>query len=369
LIALILIGEQMDYFRSKNLGFDKENVVMLSIPDNKQKQVFKNELSKMPQVMGVSFSTSPPSGDERTHWGTIMSTKSLQDPDRKHVMLLIADENYSRLYGFKLKAGRFIQASDTTAHSRSLPEGQRYPKVIVNEKLVEELKFGSNEAALGKRFHIGMNGWQAEVSGVVENFNVGSLRDDIKPALIVQEDQFYDKANIKLKAGTDIPAAIESMKRSWKSAFPKGVFEFNFLDQQLDAMYKTESRLYDLFKIFSALAMLISCLGLWGLVTFAAEQRVKEIGIRKVLGASVANIVTLISKDFIILVGISILIASPLAYWGMSKWLQEFAFRIPISWIVFAVAGGAAVVIALLTVSVQAIKAAISNPADSLRTE
>jgi putative ABC transport system permease protein len=369
LIALLLIGKQMEFFRSKNLGFDKENIVIVSIPENKQMQVFRNEISRIPQIKDLSFSTSPPSGDERTHWGTLMSTKGESDPDKKQVMLLIADDNYPKLYGFKLKAGRLTVASDTTAASESLPEGQRFPKVIVNEKLVQEMKFSSNEEALGKRFWIGMNGWYAEVAGVVQDFNIGSLHENIKPALIVQHDQFYDKANIKLRAGTDVPAAIEALRQSWKKTFPKGVFEFNFLDQQLDNLYKTEARLYDLFKIFSALAMIISCLGLWGLVTFAAEQRVKEIGIRKVLGASVPNIVGLISKDFVILVGISILIASPLAYWGMSKWLQEFAFRVPIGWMVFAVAGGAALTIALLTVGVRAVRAAMSNPVESLKNE
>jgi putative ABC transport system permease protein len=147
------------------------------------------------------------------------------------------------------------------------------------------------------------------------------------------------------------------------------LFEFNFLDEQIDALYKTEARLYSLFKIFSVLAMLISCLGLWGLITFAAQQRVKEIGIRKVLGASVVNIAAMLTKDFIVLVCIAIAIAAPLAYWGIHQWLQEFAFRISIGWIVFVVASIAAILITLITVGFQAIKAAVANPVKSLRTE
>ena len=142
-----------------------------------------------------------------------------------------------------------------------------------------------------------------------------------------------------------------------------------FLDQQLDALYKSEVRLFSLFKIFSVLAMLISCLGLWGLITFAAQQRVKEIGIRKVLGATVPNLVSLLTKDFLILVCIAILIAVPFAYWGISKWLEDFAFRINIGWTAFVIAGTVAILIALLTVSFQAIRAAVSNPVKSLRTE
>ncbi|MEI9807072.1 MAG: FtsX-like permease family protein [Bacteroidota bacterium] len=162
---------------------------------------------------------------------------------------------------------------------------------------------------------------------------------------------------------------ISKINTSYKQVFPGGIFEFNFLDQQLDALYKSEERLYSLFKIFSVLAMLISCLGLWGLITFAAQQRIKEIGIRKVLGASVPNIVSMLTRDFVLLVCISIVIAAPLAYWGVYKWLQDFAFRIHIGWTAFAIAGGAALLIALATVSFQAIKAAIANPVKSLRTE
>jgi len=299
----------------------------------------------------------------------MMSTKGPEDPDRKSVTLLIADDHYCKMYGLRLKTGRFYVSSDSSATSESLPEGQRFPKAVVNEKLVRALGYSSNEAAIGKRFWIGINGWSAEVVGVVADFNVNSLHEDIKPTLIVQHAPFYDKVNIKIGTGADIHTTIGTLSKSWKNVFPRSVFEFNFLDEQLDNLYKTESRLYGLFKIFSALAMLISCLGLWGLVAYAAEQRVKEIGIRKVLGASVTNIVELLIKDFIILVAIAILIASPLAYWGMHKWLEEFAFRIEIGWMVFVIAAVVALLVAMFTVSFRAIKAALTNPVLNLRTE
>jgi ABC-type antimicrobial peptide transport system permease subunit len=189
------------------------------------------------------------------------------------------------------------------------------------------------------------------------------------PTLITQHAPFTDKAEIKIQAGADIPATMDKISQAFKSAFPETLFEFNFLDQQLNALYKTEARLYSLFKIFSVLAMLISCLGLWGLVNFAAQRRTKEIGIRKVLGASLTNIVSLLTKDFLILVAIAIAIASPLAYWGIHKWLQDFAFRTNISWVAFVLGGIMAIAIALLTVSFQAIRAGVSNPVKSLRTE
>jgi ABC-type antimicrobial peptide transport system permease subunit len=299
----------------------------------------------------------------------MMSIVAKNDPGQKEVTTIMTDEKFCSFYDLKLKAGRFFNTSDTSSVSSSLPEGQRIAKCVVNEKLIRELGFSSEETAIGKRFYTGLMGWQAEIVGVVKDFNINSLHEAIKPTLITQYFRFCEKANIRLQAGTDVPAVISKINSAYKTAYPSGIFEFNFLDQRLDALYKSEARLYDLFKIFSVLAMLISCLGLWGLITFAAQQRVKEIGVRKVLGASVPDIVSLLTKDFIILVCIAIAIAVPLAYWGINEWLQDFAFRINIGWSAFFIGGGSAILIALLTVSFQAIKAAIANPVKNLRTE
>lgn len=372
LIGLLLIGKQMNYMRNKNLGFDKDNIVMIPLPGGnnlKDKELLSSQLKMIPAVKDWSFSTSPPSGGENTHWGTLMSLKGREDPDRKPVTTIMSDDKFCAVYGLQLKAGRFFTAADTSAVSESIPEGQRFPKCVVNEKLVHELGFASLNDALGKRFWIGLNGWYAEITGVVADFNIGSLHEEIKPTLVTQYLPFCEKVGIKIEAGADIPSTISKINTSYKTAFPQGLFEFNFLDQQLDALYKTEARLYSLFKIFSTLAILISCLGLWGLITFAAQRRIKEIGIRKVLGASVPNIVSLLTKEFLVLVCIAIVIAVPLAYWGINKWLQDFAFRINIGWMVFVIAGSAAVAIALITISFQAIRAAIANPVKSLRTE
>ena len=367
LIALIFIGKQMNYLKNKNLGFNKENIVIVPLPDKAKKDAVLNDLKKISSVQEISFSTSAPSGGG--HWGTVMSLKDRDDPARQSVTTILADENYCRMYGMQLKEGRFFIAADTTAVSESVPEGQRFPKVVVNEKLVKALGIESNKAALGKRFWIGMNGWRAEITWIISDFNIASLHEEIQPTLITQFAPWYDKINMKIGAGNNMSETMAGIEATWKKAFPDQVFEFNFLDEQLDALYKSESRLYTLFKIFSGLAMLISCLGLWGLATFAAQKRVKEIGIRKVLGASVANITGMLSRDFLKLVAISILIACPLAYYAMNRWLQDFAYRTDISWWVFAIAGMAAIFIALITVSFQAIKAAMSNPVKSLRTE
>ncbi len=372
LIGLLLIGRQMNYMRQKSLGFDKDNIVVLQLPfggNMKEKTLLSNELTSISGVKGWSYSTSPPSGDVNTHWGTMMSIVGREDPNRKQVTLIMSDDKFCSLYDMQLKAGRIFNQTDTNAVSKSLPEGQRVAKCVVNEKLIQELGFESSQAALGKRFWFGMGEWIPEIVGVVSDFNTGSLHEAIKPTLITQYLPYCEKLSIKIGSGTDIPATISKINAAYRKVFPKGLFEFNFLEEQLDALYKTETRLYSLFKIFSLLAMLISCLGLWGLITFAAQQRVKEIGIRKVLGASVVNIVSMLTKDFIVLVCIAIAIAAPLAYWGIHKWLQDFAFRIHIGWTVFVIAGTAAILISLITVGFQAIKAAIANPVKSLRTE
>src|SRR4029078_571886 len=196
-------------------------------------------------------------------------------------------------------------------------------------------------------FWAGINGWHPEIVGVVKDFNVGSLHEEIKPTMLSVHFYYVNKVSIKIAAGANVAETLGNMSSAFKTVYPKGVFEFNFLDQSLDALYKAEARLYSLFRIFSIFALLISCLGLWGLIIYAAQQRVKEIGIRKVLGASVTSIVSLLTKDFIVLVGIAIAIATPLAYWGIYKWLQDFAYRINIGWTLFAVSGCVAIFIAM----------------------
>ena len=367
LVALIIISRQMSFLRSKDLGFNKGNVLLVNIPEGADKQVFNAELAQIPQIKDVSFSTNSPSAGG--HWGTVMSLQDGDDPDRKDVILVMADDHFCKMYGFALKAGRFLEAADTNAVTDKTPEGQRFPRAVVNEELVRQLGFASPEAALNQRIWIGMNGWKPEIVGVIADFNTTSLRDAIKPTLITQYPGVCHKANIKIAPGSDLPRTLAAVEGAWQKSFPSGIYEYDFLDQKIDKFYKTEERLFTLFRIFAGMAMLISCLGLWGLATFAAENRRKEIGVRKVLGASAQGIVALLSRDFLVLVALSIAIASPLAYYGMSKWLTDFAYRIDIQWWMFGMAGLASVVIAILTVGFQSVKAALANPVKSLRNE
>jgi putative ABC transport system permease protein len=366
LIAVALMAQQVQYLRSKDLGFNKDNIVDIDIEDAAKANVLAAELRKITQVKDFSFATSPPSTGGR---GTAMSKTNGEDPTRQDVSLIFCDDNYVKLYGLKLLAGRFNQISDTTYFSKTLPETQRTTKVVVNEKLLETMTFGKPTEAIGKKFWAGMNGGNMEIVGVVADFSTGSLHEAMKPMFMAAIPKRFGQVGIKIEAGSDVPLTIAAIEKAWKTTYPEGIFNFKFLDAKIDAFYKAEIRLYNLFKVFAGLAMLISCLGLWGLASFAAQQRTKEIGIRKVLGASVAGIATLLSKDFLKLVLIAIVIASPIAWFLMHKWLQDFAYRISIGWWVFALVGFVAVLIALLTVSFQAVKAAVANPVKSLRTE
>lgn len=367
-MCVILIAQQVNFLRNKNLGFNKDNIINVEIKPRIHKEpIFKNQLTKIAQVKDVSFATATPSNEG--HWGTIMNRTNREDPSRKGVTLIFSDAQYCKMYGMKLVAGRFFEAYDSNSVSKKLPEEEKLMKAVVNEKTIRELGFKSNEEAIGQRMWIGWNSGNVEIVGVVADFNTGPLNEAIEPVLITQSEGDYEQAGIKIEAGSDMPQTLAAIEAAWKVAYPEGVFAYKFLDEQIDAFYKAEEKLFTLFKIFSGLAMFISCLGLWGLATFAAESRTKEIGIRKVLGASVNNIVTLLSKEFLILVLIALLIATPLSWYGINQWLKNYAYRTEITWWVFGMTGFIAVAIALITVSSQAIKAALNNPVDSLRSE
>jgi len=203
---------------------------------------------------------------------------------------------------------------------------------------------------------------------VVKDFNDRSLRNNLAPLLIATNSTMYRQASIKL-ATTNIASTMQFVKKIWEQTFPDYVYEYKFLDDKIESFYKQENQLATLYKIFAAIAIFLSCLGLYGLASFMAVQRIKEVGIRKVLGATAGNIVYLFSKEFIILIAIAFAIATPIAWYYMHQWLQAYAYRINISWWLFAVGGIVAIIIALVTISFQAIKAAIANPVKSLRSE
>jgi putative ABC transport system permease protein len=366
LVAVLLISQQVNFLRNKNLGFDKENILNVPIPFGQNRKL-ETLLSDISQVKDFAFATATPSA--AGHWGSIITRTNGDDPNRHNVTMVLADDHFAPLYNLKLLTGRFNMPSDTNYVSRSVPEKDQIMKCVVNETLVRALGFTSNDEAIGKRFWVGMNNGNSEIVGVVKDFNTTSLHQAITPTMIFSVPGMYSQVGIKLHAQTDLRSALQEIEKRWKIAFPEGVFEYSFLDQQIDSYYKAETRIHSLFEIFAAMAMLISCLGLWGLASFAAQQRTKEIGIRKILGASVSNITLLLSKDFVIMVVIALAIACPLAYFAMDSWLANFAFHIDIGAKIFVLAGLASIVVAMLVVSFQAVRAAFGNPVDSLRSE
>ena len=367
LVSLLFMSQQMDYFFNKELGFDKDNVVVVANPETDKNAVFGTELKKIPEIKQVSFSGNAP-GIEY-NWITVMSEKSLDDPGRKDVNVVFADEAFYELYDIQPIAGRVSLAKDTLAISSTLAKELHSPKLVVNETLVREMGYASADAAIGKKFNFGINNWKGEIVGVVPDFHNASLHEAVLPVMMFAFPKYHRKTGIKISANSDVPAVLTAIKSAWEKTHPDKIYDYQFLDERIQHNYETESQLYALFKLFAGLAMLISCLGLWGLATFTAHQRTKEIGIRKVLGASTTNLLGLLSKDFLLLVLIALIIAAPIAWYGMNQWLQNFAYRIDIQWWVFMLAGIVAVMIALLTIGTQSLRAALSNPVESLRQE
>ena len=367
LIAVGLIAQQTRFLRSRGLGFNKDNIISVPVPDVSASRMFAAALDQIPQVKDYSFSTGSPING--THWGAMISLTDGNDPDRVLPTLIPGDDRFCTVYDLKLIAGRLPIARDTNDVSLSLKKENQVMKVLVNERLIKDLGFKSNEDAIGKHFWISMGGEDAEIIGVVADFNNKSLHSPLNATIIAQLPQAYEQAGIRVEANSDIPATIARIESEWKKIYPDEVFEYRFLDESIDNFYKAETRLYTLFKVFAILAMCISCLGLWGLTTLAAQYRTKEIGIRKVLGASVNKIVLLLSKDFLSMVVIALVVAIPVVYYFINNWLQNFAYRIDIGWEIFAIAGIGSIGLALVTTSIQTLKAALANPVDSLRSE
>jgi len=359
IIGTLIIVKQMNYFMNQPLGFDKDAIVNVPFrPDStgsKLTDYLRQQLLSVNGVQAVSFSSNTPVEDGNNMFTTFKFDHAIKDEDFQAIVKF-ADNDYVPTYKLQLVAGRNLQPSDPTI------------EFLVNEAMVKSLGLKKPEYILNKEISMWGDVIKCPVVGVVKDFNDRSLRNNLAPLIIATNQTMYRQASIKL-ATTNISSTMQSIKKIWQQTFPDYVYEYKFLDDKIASFYKQENQLSQLYKIFAAIAIFLSCLGLYGLASFMAAQRIKEVGIRKVLGATSANIVYLFSKEFIILIAIAFLIATPLAWYFMNRWLQDYAYRINVSWWVFAAGGGAAIIIALATISFQAIKAAMANPVKSLRTE
>jgi putative ABC transport system permease protein len=360
IVGTVVIYNQLNFIRNRKLGFERAHVLVIkntySLGD--QATSFKNELQNISGVQQITMTGWLPTGDYRSD-SPLYPEATMDQKTAVSMQNWYVDESYIPTLQMVLATGRNFSSRMPTDSSA----------IIINEAAAKLLNFNdpinktlyyitSLKNKTVKEYHI---------VGVVKDFNFNSLRQTVSPLAL-----FYgeEKGSVAMRIKTsDISSLVAQVENKWKSMVPGQPFNYSFMDDDFNKIYSSEQRVGKIAMSFSILAILIACLGLFGLVTYAAEQRTKEIGIRKVLGASVSNIVSMLSKDFLKLVIIAALIAFPVAWWAMNKWLQDFAYRINISWWIFIVAGVVALLIALITISVKAVKAAIANPVKNLRSE
>lgn len=360
-IALIsgtaVVYNQLSYINNKKLGFEKEQVLVLPMRERTLRNNYatlKAALAQHSNIVSVSAAAGFPG---RVFGGYTMQAEGLPENQQPAVVGYPVDKDIIKTLGLELLVGRGFPETFTEA------QGYVY---VINERALQILGW-QKEDAVGKWMNLPSER-MGRVVGVVKDFHFASLHAEIRPLVMFIEPPEFQYLLVKLRP-QDLPNTLAFMRKQWQELAPNSPFEFSFLDRAFASLYRTEQNAGRLLGLFAALAILIACLGLFGLASFTAEQRTKEIGVRKVLGATVAGIIGLLSRDYVKLVAIAFVIATPLGYFAMQRWLQDFAYRVNIAWWVFALAGGAALLIALLTVSLQAIKAALANPVEALRYE
>jgi len=359
IIGTFIIVQQMGHFMNQPLGFDKEAIINVPFRTDSLRisrlDYLRKRLTSINGVQAVSFSSNTPVEDGTDMWSTFRYNHAAKETDFKAITKF-SDEEYLSAYKLPLVAGRNLQPSGYTR------------EFLVNESLLKSLGIKKPEDILNKEISMWGDRIKCPVVGVLKDFNNRSFRQQLAPLLITTNVTMYNQAGIKLVTN-NIAATLQSVKTVWEQTFPDFVYEYKFLDEKIENFYKQENQLAQLYKVFAAIAVFLSCLGLYGLASFMAAQRIKEVGIRKVLGATAGNIVYLFSKEFVVLISIAFVIAAPVAWYYMQQWLQDYAYRITISWWLFAAGGLVAIIIALITISFQAIRAARANPVKSLRTE
>ncbi|MCD9018483.1 ABC transporter permease [Parachryseolinea silvisoli] len=367
IICTLVIAGQMTYFRNKPLGFSQDAIINVPLPSNEKATLasLRTRLEAIPEVQNMSLSLGPPTSDNlfRTNFQLYEKSSEGYSTSVKPV-----DWHYLSTYDIKLLAGRWLTDADERQTDMDLPLEQRQYVYILNEAAIKRLGFPNPQAAIGKTIITGVYRIKAEIAGVVADYHTTSLHESIEPVIMMTFPKFYYDAGIKVNS-KNLPQTIAAVKAAWESVYPDFYFEYTFLDQEVAAQYRQDERTFILFKIFAGISIFIGCLGLYGLISFMANQKLKEVGIRKVMGASVTSIVMLFAREFIKLILIAFALAAPLAYYFMDKWLQGFAYRIDMPWWVFLLAVVATLVIALLTVGYRSIRAAVTNPAEVLAAE
>jgi putative ABC transport system permease protein len=355
IVGTIVVYTQLSYMRNQDLGFNKEQTIVINTNYDKNKDAFKQSLSSIPGVVSTSYSSSAPGGGNNSAYSEVQNKAG--DMQKTNLDLYFVDFDYINQYQLKIVAGRAFSRDFKTDSTQAM---------VINESAARLLGYASPKDAVGRNYS--QWGSKGKIIGVLKDFHYKSLQQNIQPLVMRYEPWALGLISIKVSSG-NLPTTIKAIESKWNKVIPNRPFDYNFLDEFFDRQYRAENGFGNLFTNFAVLAIFISCLGLLGLASYSTIQRTKEIGVRKVLGASVSNIVNLLSIDFIKLVLIAFVIASPIGWFGMNIWLRDFAYHANIAWWVFAIAGIAALLITFFTISFQAIKAAVANPVNSLRTE
>jgi putative ABC transport system permease protein len=359
IFATIIVYTQLSYIQNRKIGFNKDQVLIVdnTVALGKQAESYREEILKLSGVTSGSLSSYLPVSNSSRNNSSFSKEAVLDMKSALNLQNWVIDENYIQTMGMEMIKGRNFSKEFGTDSSA----------VIINESCANLLGY---ENPIGKNIYTIVDNNKQKVLniiGVVKNFNFESLRQEVGP-LIFQYGRSTGASIFKINT-KDLKPLLAIVESTWRKMAPGMPFSYRFLDDSFDSMYRAEQRMGKLALAFAILAIIVACMGLFGLATYASEQRVKEIGIRKVLGASVSNITEMLSRDFLKLILIAAVIAFPVAWWAMHQWLQNFAYRVDIQWWVFLVAASLALFIAVITISFQAIKAAVANPVKSLRTE
>jgi len=357
IVGVFTVYKQMRYIQTRSLGFDKENVVIIPVRSQQIAQnygSFRNELMQNPQIISTSASSEVPAD---SHYSNSYVNR-LESEEPISLIFFTSDYDYVETYRMEMLAGRAFSRDFSTD-----TEGT----IILNASAAHRIGW-TPEEAVGKKLEGAYSESAAQVVGVVENFHFKSLRREVEPMALLLYPDYIRDISIRIKPG-DVGRTLNFIQQKWESLFPGEQFEYSFLDSRINQLYESEKKMQDLFVIFSALSIMVACLGLLGLVSFTAELRTKEIGIRKVLGASTGSVIVLLSKEFIKWILLANIVAWPLAWFMANKWLQNFAYRTNIGWIVFVLAGFMTMLIAIFTFIFQTVRTACAKPVNSLRYE
>nr|WP_299338535.1 ABC transporter permease [Allomuricauda sp.] len=358
IVATLVISRQIEYATQTDLGFDKESIVMLEVPETIDSDTFYDLKERLKQVVGVQkvsgCLTSP--GGATTFWDTTVKYNNRPEREDFSISIKIGDEDFLNAFDIPLAAGRNFFKNDSIT------------EMLVNERFVEKIGASSADEILGKPLAVNGERITATIVGVVKNFHDGSFTEEIKPIFIAPYVRWYNELGIKINH-INTKATLDQLEREWSQTFSEKVFDYRFLDESVAEQYETEQRYLSLSKVFSGLAIFIGCLGLYGLILFFVGIRTKEIGIRKVLGSRVSDILALFTFDFFKLIIIAGVLATPLSWYIMEQWLQGYTYRTEIHWWIFALAIISIMIITLITISYQTFKVAVTSPIKSLRTE